>query len=174
LETVRPTHEAPASTSNEPGPNLKQKEKTGPKSFRMNANGWLALTRDLYDKFSSGAAVILYDMGLSYGSAFMSSLDRRPSPKEIETFSAKSGWGEAILSGDLEFGAHLTVTIRECIFCSDYNDEDKNANRSCDFMKGVVTSLAQFTFNKSYKDSAKCFQNYGNEHVCKFELFCEG
>jgi hypothetical protein len=93
----------------------------------LSSKSWIALSNQLYEKFSSGAEVILFDMGVSYGSDLVESLASRsgtshdkskPDPHDFNQIAVKSGWGRVILGGDVEYGSHLLVTVEDCAFCA--------------------------------------------------------
>jgi hypothetical protein len=139
---------------------------TNRRMFLMNSEEWVALRRGLYDKFSSGASVILFDMGVSYGSKIISSLkqlDSKNGAPELAKLGARSGWGKVIPTGDLEEGSKITLHIQNCVFCGEDDSKEE-----CNFLRGVSSAIASSLYGREYKSSTKCTTN--GSHVCRVDL----
>ena len=73
--------------------------------FIMSRSGFRSMQNTLYEKFSTGSSVILYDMGEGYGrklaSAFMKKgLGLEPTIREIERISSALQDGARFTSGE--------------------------------------------------------------------------
>jgi hypothetical protein len=151
-------------------------------SWRMimfSSKSMRALIDELYGRFSSGADVILYNMGFSYGADLVSSMRARAEKKRAETLqitseptpgvfkdiAQRSGWGNINLGGDLDHGSHISIIVANCAFCG----EDDFQHR-CPFLRGVTMGIASSRYKREYSNSAVCVRNKQGVHVCKFEL----
>ena len=142
---------------------------SGWRMFMLSSNAWRTLTNELYKRFSSGAEVIMFDMGVSYSSelvALLASTARGAHPGDFKHLLMKNGWGKITVGGDLELGTHLAIVITDCVFCG----EDGDIERNCPFMRGASLGVASALFKSEYKVSSKCNRNKSEIHVCKFEL----
>jgi hypothetical protein len=152
--------------------------------IRSRDNGWrvLLMTSDalsslqdgLYRKFSTGASVIILEMGFSYGSMLFESLNQMatikgpeadpPNAKALVELMMKTGCGKLTIEGDTERGNNLTVTAKSCVFC-----EGRSPDYTCNFLRGIVLGLSTGLYAKQYKSRVDCKQ-INNEHVCHIEL----
>ena len=89
----------------------------------FSSNSWSALSKELYKRFSSGADVIFFDMGRSYGSELAASLISRaevehvkPDPHSFDYLVTKAGWGRVTLDGELDHGSHLSIVVTSMCF----------------------------------------------------------
>lgn len=144
--------------------------------FMMTSNAWNSLRDQLYGKFSSGAEVILFDMGKSYGSELVSALreslmkaGKNPltglDPRNLSQLVTSTGWGRVHLSGDLEAGSYLSVVVSNCVFCAG----EQSLAHHCPFLRGISVGIASNFYKAEYEISANCvIEKY--HHFCKFEL----
>ena len=140
----------------------------------MSSGAWGSLQDGLFRKFSSGASVIILEMGFSYGSMLFDSLNKdamanpesdAPSVRDLEELMMKTGCGKLVMSGDLEKGSHLSLVAKSCVFC-----EGKNAEEyQCNFLRGIVLGLSTGLYAKQYKSVVKCSRE-ADGHICKIEL----
>jgi hypothetical protein len=151
----------------------------GWRMFMLSSNGWVALRNELYKKFSSGAEVILVDMGRSYGSTVVAELqkqkggkyqeslsDHRPDPRIFSRLATASGWGRVSLSGDLDGGKHFSVTVANCVFCG----REESFSHGCPFLRGVSLGIASSLFRGEYSVLETCSVDKNQQHLCKFEI----
>ena len=61
--------------------------------FQMSSNGWARMQRGLRKKFSSGASLILFEMGSGYGSFLATRLDHKG--KSLNEIMQENNWGSA-------------------------------------------------------------------------------
>jgi len=115
--------------------------------FIFGAEAWRNLKSELFSKFSSGAAVIFFGMGKSYGSSISKSLRiKTMTSLRGSKWAASAGWGLIRASGDLEGGTMVEVTIRDCVFCLDGSIE-----HGCNFMRGVIEGMADVAYNSLHR-----------------------
>jgi predicted hydrocarbon binding protein len=151
---------------------------TGLRVFVFGADAWRSLMLELYKSFSTGAEVILFNMGLSYGSKLASSIgDKaqgkgsspaprpRPDPRFFNRFATNSGWGKVELGGDVETGRNLSVTVTSCVFC-----EEDDFEHRCPFLRGLGKGIASTLYSRDYDVSAKCALNGERQHLREFDL----
>jgi len=140
----------------------------------MSSDAWGSLQEGLYRKFSTGASVIILEMGFSYGTMLFDSLNNAamanheseaPSLNDLEQLMMKTGCGKLKISGDLEKGSHILLVARSCVFC-----EGKNAvEYQCNFLRGIVLGLSTGLYAKQYRSLVNCSRE-ADGHVCKIEL----
>jgi len=147
----------------------------------MSSEAWSALRKEMYSKFSSGAEVILLDMGKSYGSKLVVSLSEalteedklsygssasRLDPRDFSRMVTMTGWGRVTISGDLETGSHISVSVANCVFCEGEDD----VVLGCPFLKGVSLGIATSLYKAPFYIFSSCVNEQSRKHVCKFEL----
>ena len=140
----------------------------------LSSNSWRALSNEMYKRFSTGAGVIFFEMGKSYGSELGTSLFRRAEvaransvPFDFSYLVTKAGWGNVSRDGDLEHGSHISIVVTHCVFC----EGDDNLEHHCPFLKGACFGIASVMYKREYDVSATCSLNKKGEHICKFELY---
>jgi predicted hydrocarbon binding protein len=147
---------------------------TGGRMIVLSSEAMRSLQQNLYKKFSTGASVIILEMGISYGSTLFdeiykqSKLTPDSEPVTLRSFTQilfKSGLGKIAFSGDLEFGRALEVTVNNCAFCVKNVSENE-----CNFLRGVIMATMTKMFSKQYKSTVACSILQSGEHVCKIEL----
>ncbi len=138
----------------------------------MGSDGWDSLQEGLYKKFSTGASVIILEMGFSYGKtvASQSAMDDQSGEARARSIAnlcgliTNAGWGTLSLSGDLEEGSNIVVFVKNCVFCN-----KNHPAYPCNFLRGVGLGLATTLFQQPFKSSSNCSVGK-EEHYCKIEL----
>jgi len=138
----------------------------------VGSDGWDSLQEGLYKKFSSGASVIILEMGFSYGSTASSQIptDTQSGESRARSFSSlcglitNDGWGTLSVSGDIEEGSNIVIFVKNCVFCN-----KNHPAYPCNFLRGVGLGLATSLYGQPYKSSSTCSIGKA-EHFCKIEL----
>jgi predicted hydrocarbon binding protein len=135
--------------------------------FVLGSRAWSSLLSTVYGKFSSGAAVILYDMGKPYGVEIAKDLelDKTLTSLDISKIGRISGWGNYLVQGDFEFGSFFTFTIKNCVFC-----QFGKAHEPCHFTRGTMEGIASSIFNTQYDSFVSCTGWESSEHRCEIIL----
>jgi hypothetical protein len=149
-------------------------KQTGWRMLLLSSEAWASLQDGLYRKFSTGASLIILEMGFSYGGVLFDSLSRTamanpesdpPKLHDLSHLMFKEGCGKLKVSGDIEKGRNLSFEIRSCVFC-----EGKNAEEyKCNFVRGIVLGLSTGLYHKQYKSMVDCIKDQEG-HLCKIEL----
>ncbi|MDA4111382.1 MAG: hypothetical protein OK439_02505 [Thaumarchaeota archaeon] len=132
----------------------------------LNSSAWGSLQAGMYRVFSSGASVILYDMGRTYGRSVAHNLGESRDFNEMwPRLAAIAGWGKFKTKGDLK-ERRLEITVQNCAFCED----DKDQSHGCSFLKGVIDG----TTSELYEVVHSNMQCSGTDnHLCEFEIYAE-
>jgi predicted hydrocarbon binding protein len=146
---------------------------TGSRMVILSADAFRSLEDGLYKKFSTGASVIILEMGISYGSRLFDILDKKAktSPdadpvsfRNIMQILFNGGVGKISFSGDLDSAREMTFTVSNCAFCG------RDAVESnCNLLRGMLTGLMNSLYRKQHKSNLKCSTENGN-HFCKIDL----
>jgi hypothetical protein len=157
---------------------------TNERVVTLSSRGCAALREDLYSRFLTGADVILFDMGLSFGREFAKSVgpriksmvmtrDSRFSIQNVDSVMRRigtfEGWGKISIREDPSTGEikrKIIFSISDCAFCI-----DSDTCHSCQFFRGVAESLMVSMSGGLYESSANCKVNPDGVHVC--EVFME-
>jgi len=140
----------------------------------ISSSAWMALQEGLYKKFSSGASVIIQEMGNQIGIMVFKSLKNlKDVESESRTINAQVlsqvmfslAGGKVDISGDVETGSNVCFVIRNCAFC----DGEKAEEYKCYFIRGMVTGFSSETYQKEYKSTVNCLQGE-NGHLCTILL----
>ena len=141
----------------------------------LSADAMRSIQDRLYRKFSTGASVIILEMGSSYGSMVFELLDKKSkltpeseplSLRGISQVLFKEGFGKVSVSGEIDAGRTLSFLINSCAFCG-----SKLVVNDCNFLRGIVAALAGGLFQKQYKSSVTCSTSQSTrEHCCKIDL----
>lgn len=88
--------------------------------FVLGSEAWSSLLRTVYGKFSSGAAVILYNMGKPYGAEIAKNLelDKTLTSLGISKIGRISGWGTYSVQGEFRIWEVFHVYNQELCFLS--------------------------------------------------------
>ncbi|MDA4111631.1 MAG: hypothetical protein OK439_03775 [Thaumarchaeota archaeon] len=147
---------------------------TGGRMVVLSSEAMRSLQEGLYKKFSTGASVIILEMGVSYGSMLFNEIEKQSkATPESEAVSLrlltqnlfKEGFGKIAFTGDLESGQALQVLVTNCAFCTKSVSENK-----CNFLRGVIISMTTRLFSKQFKSNVVCSISQSAEHICKIEL----
>jgi len=137
--------------------------------FLVASRSWGEMEARLFEKFSSGAAVMLDEMGYSYGMGLAKEGKKYYSDPAkligaVRNLGNVSGWGTFEVSGDLGTGRMLEITVRDCIFCEGRQPEAAN---SCQLLVGLIRGLTEVTFGSPFAvTETGCEGQKGG--VCKF------
>jgi hypothetical protein len=147
---------------------------TGGRMIILSAEALRSVEEGLYGKFSTGAAVILLEMGFAYGMTLYRVLEAnaKSSPDSdpltlryvIQTLF-KGGFGRISFMEDTESGKKFSFTVHNCAFCGhDLADND------CNFLRGVLSASVANLLGREYKSSTSCSVDANQNHVCAIEL----
>ncbi len=140
----------------------------------LTSDAFLSLEEGLYKKFSTGASVIILEMGFSYGSVLFESLNMAaaahkdsdpPSEKSLADLLMKTGCGKLSIDGDIEHGARLSFSIKNCVFCG-----NRVHQFSCNFARGIIHGLSTGLYAKQDKSTVECVQDKDGAHLCLIGL----
>jgi hypothetical protein len=168
---LQSSHEIQTNYSFDPEVGEVRSKLTGWRMLLLSSDAWESLENGIYSKFPTNAALIILQMGFSYGSNI--AIKFAPPDSESEkivldpAFLAqvvlKAGWGIVSFTGDLDLGAHFSITIKNCVFCNAKN------SYPCNFLRGVMLGLATKMYRCEYLSSTSCIGE-NEKHVCKIEL----
>lgn len=123
--------------------------------FLVSARSWGIIQQNLFLTFSSGATVVLQEMGRAYG-ADLAKEGKRWSPhapdalKALQSLAGVSGWGTVTLRGDPIYESGLTITFDGCVFCSELPPA-KTGDGVCHFLRGVVGGLTDGLYGGTHE-----------------------
>lgn len=121
--------------------------------FFFSTRGWTVIEKQLYSVFSTGAAVMLSEMGVGYGKGVAKEIMAYAKEpyfvlKTLEELSMAAGWGSVEVKGDIDKGSKIEVNISRCAFCA-LGDTAKEAK--CHFLAGVCAGTAAEAFGAPYQ-----------------------
>jgi predicted hydrocarbon binding protein len=139
----------------------------------MGSDSWASLRDGMYRKFSSGASVIIQEMGTQVGiilfeaSKSSAKADSEPmTPKFLGQTMYRLGCGRYDVSFDPEKGGgNLVFTIKNCVFC----EGEKAIEHKCNFVRGLAVGFISKLFGVEYDSAVDCRKN-NDEHVCVISL----
>lgn len=140
----------------------------------LTSDAFVSLEEGLYRKFSTGASVIILEMGFSYGSVLFESLNKAamankdldpPNEKSLADLLMKTGCGKLSIEGDIERGSRLSFSVKNCAFCGKRIHE-----LGCNFLRGIIVGLSAGLYAKQYKSTVECVQGKDGAHVCLIGL----
>ena len=141
-------------------------KKLGLRSFVLGAREWNSLVEKMYDTFRTGAEVILFDAGKSYGHSALEAERDSSTEATIDLLSREAqeaGWGQVTVSSDSP--GEINVRVRKCVFCVDARNPDQR-QVGCYFLRGVISGYASTLFNQqNHVDETHC----GNDY-CEFRV----
>jgi hypothetical protein len=147
---------------------------TGGRMVILSADAVRSLQEGLYEKFSTGASVILLEMGFSYGSMLFKLLEgNATSTPESEPLTLryviqtlfKGGFGKISFTGDSDSGKSLSFLVHNCAFC-----EASVTENNCNFLRGVLSATMTGLFRRQYKTSGACSVQQNGDHACRIDL----
>ncbi|MEM1557218.1 MAG: V4R domain-containing protein [Thermoproteota archaeon] len=142
---------------------------SGERSFTFRVETFGGILKRLYDKFGTGAAVILYEMGVAAGESKAKSiikkyrLDKLKTLKLIMAERAAKGW---CLAEVTEFSSKkITLMVKELFECMPFQGKQENAVSQ--FFRGYLTGLLRQIFNKDVSvTEVECIAK--GDAACKF------
>ena len=137
--------------------------------FIFSRSAFRSMQNTLYDKFGSGASVIMYEMGKGYGTKLGTGmLKRGMTPdmafREIEKFGYLAGWTDS----------HFRVLSEKEIECVAKNsmftlERSETRTRSCYFLAGALAGNVSAMLGEDFKaEEIQC--TVGGHPVCKFRI----
>ena len=123
--------------------------------FLLSARSWGIIQQNMFLTFSSGAAVVLQEMGKAYGQDLAKEAkrwSRHPSEalRALQSLAGVSGWGTVTLRGDPIYESGLTISVDGCVFCSEL-PPTKTADGVCYFLRGVLRGLTDGLYGGSHE-----------------------
>lgn len=161
-----------SSLNFDPQHDLVKSSLTGGRMIILSADAFRSLEEGLYKKFSTGASVIILEMGTSYGSMLFDILEKKAkSSPDADPVSFRSimqtlfhgGVGKIVPTGDLALGKEISFVIQNCAFCG--IDTENN----CNLLRGILAGLMNSLYRRQHKTSLRCLFENGT-HVCKIDL----
>lgn len=143
----------------------------GARVFFVATRGWAVIENQLFKVFASGAAVMLNEMGSSYGKGVAKEVmtfakDPGIVLKLLEELSAAAGWGNIEVKGDVSRGEVLEVVVTKCAFCA---DGEMGPQPKCHFIGGVTAGVATEAFASQFRATeTQCMRK--GEGSCVFHL----
>jgi predicted hydrocarbon binding protein len=121
--------------------------------FFFSTRGWNVIEKQLFSVFSTGANVMLSEMGVGYGRGVAKEVmayTKEPYLvlRTLEELSMAAGWGPVEVKGDVEKGEGLLVHNSRCAFCA-AGETGKEAK--CHFFAGVCAGTAAEAFGASFQ-----------------------
>lgn len=137
--------------------------------FIFSRSAFRSMQGTLYDKFGSGAAVIMYEMGRGYGMKLGTGMLKRGlSPQmafhEIEKFGYLAGWTDSHFRvlGDKE----IECVARNSIFTI---ERPETKSKSCFFLAGALAGNVTSMLNTEFRaEETHCV--VGGHELCKFRI----
>lgn len=131
------------------------------------------LRNKLYERFQSGASVILYDMGIGYGelmgkSILLIGVSRLGVYKKFLDIGKKQGYGEfqvpllkAIIAG---MKGQAYITLKDSFFATAVG---KTGQAECFIVAGMITGAARQIFKKDVECAEEMCLSKGDPY-CRF------
>ncbi|MBO3769573.1 MAG: V4R domain-containing protein [Thermoproteota archaeon] len=141
----------------------------GERSFTLRVESFGALLKRLYEKFGTGAAVILYEMGVSLGESKVEGLvkkykvDKQTALKIILAERSAKGW--CIAEAEEANGKRAVIVARELFECLPFrNKQEKPVSQ---LFRGYLAGIFQRLYGKSFTVSeVECIAK--GDSVCRF------
>lgn len=139
----------------------------------LSAEAFQSLESGLYKKFSTGASVIMLEMGVSYGSMLYDIMEKKAksSPesdpvnlRNIMQILFNGGLGKITVEGDLDSGKEIVFKISNCAFCS-----KDTSDSNCNLLRGMLVGLMSNLVRRQLKSGLKCSIENGS-HCCKIDI----
>jgi len=141
----------------------------GERSFTLRVDSFGAILKRLYEKFGTGAAVILYEMGLGMGESKFKDVmskyqaDKQASLRIILAERAAKGWCIAKIE---EFNSKGAIIVaRELFECISFkNSQSKSASQ---LFRGYLAGISQQLYGKNViVAETECIAK--GDDVCRF------
>ncbi|MEM3713310.1 MAG: V4R domain-containing protein, partial [Thermoproteota archaeon] len=148
---------------------------SGERSFTFRVETFGGILKRLYDKFGTGAAVILYEMGVAAGESKAKSmikkhrLDKLKMIKLTMAERAAKGWCIAEVA---EFSSkNVTLMVKDLFECLPF--KGKQENSVSQFFRGYLAGLLRQIFNKDVTvTEVECVAK--GDAACKFVAEVKG
>ena len=146
---------------------LKSRNPISERVFTLSTKAFGNLRHEMYEKFSTGADVIQYTMGQSYGRTIGESFKKQGNPfssfgEWMSILCDSEGWGKIAVRGDFYNGANLAFSLANCAFC-----EGPSTEHPCEFFRGVAETAIEEVYGNLYASSVTCRMGLEGEHVCE-------
>jgi len=141
----------------------------GERSFTLRVDSFGAILKRLYEKFGTGAAVILYEMGLGMGESKFKSMvskyrvDKQTAVKIILAERSAKGWCVARIGELNSRGA--VVMVHDLFECMPFrNNQERPISQ---LFRGYLTGLFQQLYGKNVTvTESECIAK--GDNVCRF------
>ncbi|MEM3713197.1 MAG: V4R domain-containing protein [Thermoproteota archaeon] len=141
----------------------------GERSFTLRVESFGAILKRLYEKFGTGAAVILYEMGVSLGESKVEGLikkykvDKQTALKIILAERSAKGW--CIAEAEEANGRRAVILVRELFECLPFrNKQEKPVSQ---LFRGYLAGVFQKLYGKSFTVSeVECIAK--GDGICRF------
>jgi len=148
---------------------------SGERSFTFRVETFGGILKRLYDKFGTGAAVILYEMGMAAGESKAKSIMKKYHTDKLKILKlvlaerAAKGWCIAEVE---EFGSkRIVFKVRELFECLPFQGKQENAVSQ--FFRGYLTGLLRQILNKDVSvTEAECIAK--GDAACRFVVEVKG
>jgi len=146
---------------------------TGWRMLMLSSDSWASLEDGIHSKFSGKGSLIILQMGFSYGSNIAEKIGIlnpdtgrtfQLDPTLLVQIMTKAGWGLISFTGDVDLGMHVSILVRNCVFCKEKD------SYPCDFLRGVILGLATRMFGREYLSSTSCVMDKDGRHTCQIEI----
>ncbi|MGQ9479660.1 MAG: V4R domain-containing protein [Thermoproteota archaeon] len=143
----------------------------GERSFTLRVESFGAILKRLYEKFGTGAAVILYEMGISLGESKIKGVlsrygvDKQTALKIVLAERSAKGWCMAELE---DFNSReAVVVVRELFECMLFrNGQNKPVSQ---FFRGYLAGLFQYVYGKEVSiTETRCIAK--GDDACTFTI----
>ncbi|MBO3799956.1 MAG: hypothetical protein FGF52_02720 [Candidatus Brockarchaeota archaeon] len=141
----------------------------GERSFTLRVESFGAILKRLYEKFGTGAAVILYEMGISLGESKVESIikkykvDKQTALKIILAERAAKGW--CIAEAEEVNSKRAVIIARELFECLPF--KGKQERPISQLFRGYLTGVFQKLYGKGFTVSeVNCIAK--GDDVCRF------
>jgi predicted hydrocarbon binding protein len=137
------------------------------RAFILGLEPWTSLIKQLSRTFGSGAEVILFDIGKSYGLSAAeeekkTGIDQQLTINFLSRNAMISGWGKIEVSRNSP--NHLTVKVQDCVFCAGIKDPSEK-RVPCFFLRGVISGFTSVIVGPN-----ETSENHCGEDFCEFKV----
>jgi predicted hydrocarbon binding protein len=142
-------------------------KRLGHRAFVLGLAPWTALIEQLSNTFGSGAEVILFGIGKSYGLSAAqeekrTDVDRKLTVNLLARIATLSGWGKITISRNSP--EYLTVKVQRCVFCASIKDPNEK-QVPCFFLRGIISGFAEVLLGPNKIEEVHCDQDF-----CEFRV----
>jgi len=156
----------------------------GGRVFFFAERSWITIENELYKRFGGAAAVVLREMGVSYGGhvAKRARSSGSSTPQVVTTLlelGEAAGWGILRSAGDFGLEGRLVISVTDCVFCSSWKESESSSRGgvletdSCQFMVGMVLGATDELYGPgNVARELACLRSGGE--ACEIEIVREG